>query len=364
MSNESSYEAILNRMLNAIPNTLDKREGSVIYTAMAPTAMELARSYWLLGWLLNLMLPDTAVDEYLDKQVEQFGLYRIQATSATRIVLTKDSEGKPVNIPSESRFRINEIILKTTEEIEKGKYYAQVEQTGIVGNQFQGELLPIQNINSLGSAELLPDVIIEAQDKESDEDLRERFYDHVRRAPFGGNVSDYESKVMSINGVGSVQVFPIWDGPGSVYLSIGNENQREATSILVEQVQNVFQPRGNIYGGMAPIGHIVTVGTSKNLTINISATIKYKSGSSLEIIQERIKEEVSKYINSVPFKETAVYQSKVIVAILNVEGVIDVTSLLINGLSTNLLLEKSPSNYQTPVMGTITIIEAMVYGEN
>ena len=36
-----TYEEILQRMLGRVPNTIDKREGSLIYTALAPAAAEL-----------------------------------------------------------------------------------------------------------------------------------------------------------------------------------------------------------------------------------------------------------------------------------------------------------------------------------
>ena len=36
-----TYEKIMERMLARIPNNLDKREGSVIWDALAPAAMEL-----------------------------------------------------------------------------------------------------------------------------------------------------------------------------------------------------------------------------------------------------------------------------------------------------------------------------------
>ena len=36
-----TYEQILERMLSRVPNTFDKREGSVIFDAIAPSAYEI-----------------------------------------------------------------------------------------------------------------------------------------------------------------------------------------------------------------------------------------------------------------------------------------------------------------------------------
>ena len=45
MYEDVSYEGILNRMLNRVPDSLDKREGGVIYTALAPAAAEMKIMY-------------------------------------------------------------------------------------------------------------------------------------------------------------------------------------------------------------------------------------------------------------------------------------------------------------------------------
>ena len=36
-----TYEDILQRMLDRVPDSMDKREGSIIYDALAPAAVEL-----------------------------------------------------------------------------------------------------------------------------------------------------------------------------------------------------------------------------------------------------------------------------------------------------------------------------------
>ena len=40
-----TYESILQRMLDRIPDDMDKREGAVIYDALAPAAVELQLMY-------------------------------------------------------------------------------------------------------------------------------------------------------------------------------------------------------------------------------------------------------------------------------------------------------------------------------
>ena len=45
MDETQSFDSIMNRMLDSVPANIDKREGSVIYCALAPAAAELAQMY-------------------------------------------------------------------------------------------------------------------------------------------------------------------------------------------------------------------------------------------------------------------------------------------------------------------------------
>jgi len=78
------YDVTLNRMLDKIPDTLDKREGSIIYDALAPAAAEIAQMYIVLKNNIDLVFADTAVEEYLDRLANQVGLTREEATKAVK----------------------------------------------------------------------------------------------------------------------------------------------------------------------------------------------------------------------------------------------------------------------------------------
>lgn len=56
MFETNTYEAILQRLLDRIPDTMDKREGAVIYDALAPAAIELNLAYIALEYLLKQIL--------------------------------------------------------------------------------------------------------------------------------------------------------------------------------------------------------------------------------------------------------------------------------------------------------------------
>lgn len=84
MYEEMTYENILQQMLDRVTSDVDKREGSVIFDALAPAAYFLADQFFQLGNFIDLVLPDTAVGEYLDRAVSGYGVSRKPANVAVR----------------------------------------------------------------------------------------------------------------------------------------------------------------------------------------------------------------------------------------------------------------------------------------
>lgn len=54
-----TFENIMDRCLSRVAASIDKREGSVVYDAIAPAAAELAIMYIELAYLLDRAFPDT-----------------------------------------------------------------------------------------------------------------------------------------------------------------------------------------------------------------------------------------------------------------------------------------------------------------
>ena len=69
-----TFEELLQGMLDRVPSDVDKRQGSVIYDALAPAAYFLAQQDFQLRNFIDLVFADTAVGEYLDRCVEAHGL--------------------------------------------------------------------------------------------------------------------------------------------------------------------------------------------------------------------------------------------------------------------------------------------------
>ena len=355
--NNYDYEAMLQEMLNRVPDDLDKREGSVIYNALAPCAFLCAQQAYMLAYMMQLLFADTAEEEWLDRCCDMFGISRKTATNAVRQINTLDNAGATLDVPLGSRFQVEDASFILTEKIAAGQYRAACEQTGTAGNLYSGTILPVDNINGLGSAELVATPLTAARDAETDGALRERFYQAARRNPYGGNIADYEEKTLAIDGIGACEVFPahIMGTAGQVGIVIGDTQGRTTSAEKVAEVQVEMGADGD---GIAPIGHTVTVRTSTDFTVNVAAAVRVKTGSSFAAIQPAVAQAISDYINAVGFMDPTVFFAKLQAAILDSHAdIVDIGAITINGASQNLALSKTFDSYQVPVVGTITVTE-------
>lgn len=329
-------QEILQRMLDRIPNTFDKRQGSIIYDALAPAAVELAQMYITAASDLQLVFVDSSVGEYLDRLVEQNGITRKQATNAIR----KGTFNKA--IPNGSRFSLEDTTYIVLSPIDGSTtdYRLQCEQTGSIGNRYYGTLTPLSFIQGLTVAELT-DIIDMGDDPESDEDLRQRYIDSVTAPQFGGNISDYKIKTKALEGVGGVKVIPIWDGPGTVKLIISDSTYNAPTQSLIDDVQEAIDPTGDQTGiGIAPIGHKVTVVGAVEDSITVATKLVLEDGKIITDVQQAVNEVVGNYFSYLRSTwdntETLIVRiSQIETRILGVQGVLDVSNTTINSNTGN-----------------------------
>lgn len=346
-----TFEVILQRMLDRIPDQLDKRESSPIYNALAPAAVEFQNMYIEFDIILQETFGDTASREYLIRRAAERGIHPYPSTYA---VLKGEFTPTTVEIPIGARFSLNDLNYYVKEKIEDGVYQVECEETGVKGNQYFGDLIPIEYIDELETARLT-ELLIPGEDEEDTESLRSRYFASFDTKSYGGNKKDYIDKTNSIAGVGSTKVTPIWKGGGTVKLTILNSNFDKASPTLIDTVQQIIDPTKDGHGlGVAPIGHIVTVDTAEEVTVNITSNITFDDGYSFSILKPQIEQVVSDYL--LELRKDWVNQNNLIVRIaqietkiLGIEGVIDIGGTKINGVNSNLIL----STYQIPIMGGV-----------
>ncbi len=356
MAEAYGYEALRKEMLAMVPEQLDKREGSVIDTTVSPVAYEIARQLWMIGELFGLLFADTSQGEWLDRVVYDFGLERQRATQAVRKIRVFDQEGGPMQLRLGDRFAKEGLVFSVIDGDEQpGSYLVRCQQAGTEGNEQEGVLLPVDHLVGLGYATLEAEPVYPAQPEETDDQLRERFYRHVRRAAFGGNIAQYEQQALSIEGIGRVKVFsaPLL-GPGQVGLMVGDEAGKPVSGEMIEKVQEFFGEEGK---GVAPIGHRVTVKTPALHEIAVQVSLQLKDGVQLKEVQNGLRQAAQVFFDQEGFEESMVYRAKLQASLLNAEPrVLDIPSLTLNGAEGNLELDKSFDGYEIPKLSNITFV--------
>lgn len=350
MYENMTFEVILQRMLDQVPNTVDKREGSIIYNALAPAAVELQNMYIEFDWILNQSFADTAQRDYLIRRCAERGIIPEPATKA---ILQGNFN---IDIPIGSRFSLDNLNYKAIEKIADGVFKMECETVGEIGNQTLGTLIPIDYIEGLTSAELTA-VLIPGEDEEDTEVLRQRYLNSFETNPYGGNKQDYIQKTNALAGVGSTKVTPIWNGGGTVKLTILDSDFNKASSTLIDTVQDAIDP-SNSPGqglGIAPIGHIVTVDTATEVIVNITTTVTLDTGYTWGMVEPDVLAAMEAYMLEIRTDWANQNQSYVRIAqietrMLAIEGIIDISGTKINGLAQNLTL----NNYEIPVLGAVT----------
>ena len=370
-------EAIQKEMLDQVDPGMDTREGSMIQTAIGPVAWYLEGVYMILKQIQDNAYPATAVGDSLDKIVQTRGLTRKLATAAVRkgtfnSVVPSGSEFKTINGVESQVFVTRE---KLSESGMEYVYAMQCKNAGTSGNNYSGNLIPITPVEGLTSA-VLGDIIIAGTEEETDEALRSRFYDTFDVAAFGGNISSYKNEILSIEGVGAVQVYPAWNGGGTVLCSILGDDLRPALPATVKKVQDLIcpaedggsNPSADGYG-IAPIGAAVTITTGTALTLNITCDIDFVETmlNGVETYKDQIRQKIQEYLDTLckawgdPMKAhkitytVTVYSSRIIYAILTIQDVVNVSNVKINGASGDLKLTETAALQQVPVLGTVVI---------
>ena len=350
MYEDQTFPVIIERMLARVPDDMDKREGSIIYDAIAPAAAELAQMYIELGVSLNLSSASTATGDYLDRAIAWKDIVRKEATRAQLRGTVYAAGDTLMDIPIGSRYSINELNYIAVERISVGNFRMEAEVLGIIGNQYLGVLSPIDTVPGLVRA-VLTEVLVPGTDRETDENLRARFFASVRRPATSGNKYHYVEWAQSVDGVGHVKVFPLWNGPKTVKVVISNADGLPATPVLVDQVQQYIDPTSGMGEGQAPIGAVVTTVSATSKTINVSATVTLASGYSLQDVINNFKDQLEVWRKAAAFSVTYVSSAVIGSQLLGTTGVLDYSDLLLNGGTSNIAL----ADEEVPIIGTVDL---------
>lgn len=368
-----SIEKIRKRMLDNIGDKYSKLKGDFIYDFAGTSAIEVNEIQKKCKEIETKIDIENLSGEELENRIrEKVGtsIERRKATYANGYVTLYGKKGITVLAGSIVSSDINDYIIqenKTIGEEEKIDVFIKCSEIGSVGNVPVGAIksIPI-TIAGIIMVEN-NDAITNGYDAESDELLLQRYFDKIRTPTTSGNINHYKNWAREIVGVGDVKIIPLWDGDNTVKVVIIDSNKNIADEELVEEVQQYIDPKGNFINdryetwglgfGQAPIGAFVTASSAIAKYINLDVTILIEDGSSLEQVENDIKNNIIEYLKKIAFKNDSngtpeqVLYNQIGNIIFTTKGVLDYSNLKINGNTENIGFE----NEEIGILGDVFI---------
>lgn len=298
-----SEEQIKDDMLKNIQNTVDKTQNSLIHDALSPASIEFALMYLNLEEIADKLDVENLRGEELERFVyPRTGITRKYATKAITTVIVSGQEG--------SKIKKGDLVGSDTVNfisLEERIIGASGQTTVIVSCESFGSIgnVPANSINKFpvtipGLVDVYnPDAVTNGYNAETDDELRQRYYDKLQRPGKAGNKYHYEEWAKEVVGVGDVRVFPRWDGPLTVKVVIVDANKLPADGELVDRVEAHIE-------GERPFGADVTVVSATGKEIDVTVDLTVANGYTEGEVKDIIKGNLIKYFKEIAFKSNYV----------------------------------------------------------
>lgn len=352
MFEDQTKENIENRMLDRIDTSkYDTRPGMILQTNFGSEAIEFAKIYEYMDYIVQQINPLTADREHLEGWGQTFSINPLQATYAILKAEIIMKEGYECPIGSRfSQESLNFVVISKDGDTE---FSIQCEEAGEVGNTAYGRIVPVVNIPGLLSARITG-TSIPGTNVESDESLKERFTNNFKDKAFGWNIAMYKQEIAKIQGVGGLKLERYFKGKDwCVGVYIIDSTYQKASEELISLVQETLLPIlpdyeeptiQNSGDGEVAVGHVPYVMSATELEINIVLHLEFNPGYSYEQLEGTIKEKIQSYLTNQCNKNWGdeeyiiVRTSGIENAILDIDGIADIYDTEINGEKANLQL--------------------------
>lgn len=343
------YE-IADRILDRLSDNYDKTEQSPFHDIAMSLAIELEDKDIDCDLILDKAFADTAMDNDLDRVIFRSGVVRKKATKSTGLLTIEGVPDTTINIGSIftsdiTAFRsLENKIIPSTGQID---ILIECLEEGVVGNVPQNAINKGEMLLNGVTRVFNQQAFTNGYKEESDEEVRERYYTKVQTPSTSGNDNDYINWSKEVVGVGASKVFSCWDGNNTVKVLIIDSNKKGASTELIKNTFDYIETK-------RPIGAEVTVVSAKEIKLNIKSTVVYdKVNYTLDNILNAYKQVLDNYIQSIAFNTTYISFAKLSSLLLDIEGVYDYNTFLLNDAATNI----SVGNEYVAVVGEVELSE-------
>lgn len=284
---------------------------------------------------------------YIDKAAASFGLIRKSGSKSSASLALTGTMG--VVIPAGTLFLTAEGLefaldsAVTLGEDGMGAGTVTAAEVGSAYNVPAGAMTKMY-INLAGVTGWQSGTAAGGADVENDGALYARLSARLQTPATSGNVYHYRLWALEVDGVGDAKVLPLWDGAGTVKVLLVDSDKAPVDSPVVTAAAAHI-------GEEAPIGATVTVESAEGLIINVAATVTIDSTTTLETVRAALESKLDTYLQNLAFVGYTLLYNRVAFFLLDIDGVVDYSSLTVNDGINNILI----ADNQVPVAGTVTV---------
>lgn len=358
-----SAEEICERLFQlAKEKNIDITEGSIFFNAVKPVALDQAeRDQFKRIEIFKLMWPDWSYGIWLEMLGEASGTTpKKQPTHAEGTLKIQGVPGTLVPIGFVFATRAvgeNPSVLfkaKQSVTIDSSGFASigiQAVEAGTRGNVDTGTItlmsVPMNGIISITNEQPTTG----GTDLEEEESFRQRVLNSNKQEKLSGADSDYIRWAEEVDGVGKAYVIPEWNGAGTVKVVVIDANGLPANQSILDSVQQHIAPSGKNRGGLAPVGHLVTVVAPVRKLINYQFSWELSPDVDAQETQDKFKAALLSYYKDVGVGGT-VHYNRVGALLINLEGVVNYSGLTVDGGAGDVQL----AGDEYPGTGTVQIV--------
>lgn len=214
-------------------------------------------------------------------------------------------------------------------------------------------------VNPVGLESFAADEAKGGVDVEGDEALVGRYYDKLQRPVTSGNPNHYRQWAMEVPGVGDAKVISLVDGPGTVGITLVSEAYGPVEAPIVSAVAAHIEAERPVGISAAP-----SVKSAEALPIQVTVASKLDTSVTPALVAASLKARLAEYLRSLveakyaqpcdPAGEDTGYTlsyNRVATLLMTLPGVVDYTSMTINGGRADVVIGKD----QVPTVGEVSV---------
>lgn len=343
----------LDAMLSAMPESYQKTVGFPTYDLLAAASIPMEELAAQLQETAEKLDPAKLTGEELESYIKsRSGLTRNPPTYASGILQVTGNGTVNEGDLFESAGGIQFAATATVEISGSGEVPIRCTTPGAAGNLPAGSvtMMPVQiaGIVSVSNS----DTLSGGYDAETDQAYYDRYLLRLQTPPTSGNQYHYRLWALEVTGVGGVQIYPLGHGDNTVDVVLIDVDGQPADEELIGRVQAHIDPGSKGLGeGEAPIGAYCYVSGAEAVKLALSMTVQTLPGAEQEAVTAAVKAAVAAYLKGIAFAQDYVSYARINAAVLEADGVQDVSGLTVNGATANVAIGER----QVAVLGEVSI---------